>query len=444
MGNSLGSLDCRDRPGGCINLKRLKESLVESGRFGRNPPVRVENYEDLDLGKGVTRPTGSEADRMVRDYAVRLMEEAGLEVRVDVVGNIFGRLEGAKTRVGAVMTGSHLDSVINGGQFDGALGVFGAIEAVRSLIEEGFINERPIEIVVFTGEEGSAFKPSLLGSSVLVGKLRSEEALSARNDEGVTLEEALDRIGYKGDFVRNLDDVEYMVELHIEQGPVLWREGVSLGVVENITGITWLAATIEGEANHAGTTPMTMRKDALVAAAEIVQLINRRAKEIGPTTVGTVGRLNVHPNGINIIPGRVEMGIDIRDVIQDNMLMFRDEVIEKLKQLEVGYGVKVDVQTLFTHKPAPLSPEVISAVEDAAARVGVRSKRMNSGAGHDSQNMAERVKTGMIFVPSVRGISHSPLEWTDWNDVGTGVQILKETIKLLSTKPHKVTQSTTT
>lgn len=417
-----------------INSRRLREALVESGRFGRSPPVRVERYEDLDLTKGVSRPTGSEADKLVRDYAVKLMEDAGLEVRVDVVGNIFGRLEGARTRVGTVMTGSHLDSVINGGQFDGALGVFGAIEAVRSLVEEGFVNERPIEIVVFTGEEGSAFKPSLLGSSVLTGKLRVEEALSARNYEGVTLEEALERIGYKGDFVKGLDDVEYMVELHVEQGPILWKERIPIGVVENITGIAWLAATVEGEANHAGTTPMTMRRDALVAAAEVITFVSKRAREIGPTTVGTVGRLNVYPNGVNVIPGRVDMGIDIRDVVQENMLKLKEEVEEALKQLEIKYGVKVNVETLFTHKPAPLSQEVVNTIEKAAIQVGVRAKRMNSGAGHDSQNMAEKVKTGMIFVPSVRGVSHSPLEWTDWNDVERGVQVLKETLKLLSSK----------
>jgi len=410
----------------------VRKDIVETGRLSRTPPVKVEKYEDLDLTKGVTRPTGSEANKKVRDYAVKRMEEIGLEVKVDAVGNIFGRLEGTETRKGTVMSGSHLDSVINGGQFDGALGVFGAIEVIRSLIEEGFENERPLEVVIFTGEEGSAFKQSLLGSSVLTGKITVEEALGLRNYEGITLEEALEKIGYKGDFVRSLDDVEYMVELHVEQGPVLWKEKIPIGVVEVISGITWVFANIEGEPNHAGTTPMTMRKDALVAAAEIISLVNKLAREIGPSTVGTVGRLNVYPNGVNIIPGKVEMGIDIRDVIKENMNKLKDDVLEALKQLEQKHGVNVNLRIPIIHEPTPLAPEVINTIEKSAKQLGIRAKRMNSGAGHDSQNMAEKVKTGMIFVPSVGGVSHSPLEWTDWGDIEKGVCVLKETLKHLS------------
>ncbi|MEM2025393.1 MAG: hydantoinase/carbamoylase family amidase [Desulfurococcaceae archaeon] len=256
-----------------INVERLIETIVESGKFGRYPPIGVRKYSELDETKGVTRLTGSEADRKARDYIVRLMEEAGLAVKVDIVGNIYGRLEGTRYKTGTVLTGSHIDTVVNGGQFDGALGVFGSIEAVKSLIEENFINDRPIEIIVFTAEEGSAFTPSLLGSSVLVGKLSVEEALRARNSEGKTLEEVLENMGYKGNYIRGLDDVEYMVELHIEQGPILWSEGIPIGVVDNINGITWLKVTVEGEASHAGTIPMRMRKDPLVATAEIIMYI---------------------------------------------------------------------------------------------------------------------------------------------------------------------------
>lgn len=411
---------------------RLKEDLIEAGKFGRDPQRRVERYDQLDPLRGVRRPTGTEANKQIRDYAVGHMREVGLDVRIDKIGNIFARKEGSKTNKGTVMCGSHLDSVINGGQFDGAFGVFGAIEALRRMAEEGFENERPLEIVVFTGEEGSAFKQTLLGSSVLASKTKLEETLSMRNDKGVTLEEALESIGYKGNFERSLNDVEYMVEMHIEQGPVLDKEKIPIGIVENISGITWIMATILGEGNHAGTTPMRMRKDALVAASDIVSFINRRARGLGSSTVGTVGRLSVFPNGTNIVPGKVEMGIDIRDVVKENMEELKNEVLKALNDLKQKYGVDVHIQMPITHVPVPLSSEVVNIIEESAKQVGISAKGMNSGAAHDAQNMAEKVKTGMIFVPSVNGVSHSPMEWTEWEDIENGVQVLTQTLKNLS------------
>ena len=414
----------------------LREDLIEAGQYGREPQRRVESYEQLDPNKGVVRPTGTEANKQVRDYAVKRMKELGLGVKIDKLGNIFARKEGSSTNKGVVMCGSHLDSVINGGQFDGPLGVFGAIEAVRRITEEGFYNERPIEIAVFTGEEGSTFGLTLLASSALIGKLGIDDVLSRKNLSDQTLAEALEQIGYKGDFERGLDDVEYFVEMHIEQGPVLYNEKVPIGIVENIVGIAWVNATIKGEGNHAGTTPMKMRRDALVAAADIVSFVKRRANEIddalGAATVGTVGKLTVFPNGTNIVPARVEIGIDIRDVVPENMEGLKKETAEAIRSLEKKYGVEVEINMPTTHSPAPLAPEVVNVIEQSASQVGIQSKRMNSGAGHDAQNMAERVKTGMIFVPSVKGISHAPMEWTEWDDVENGVRVLTQTLKNLS------------
>jgi N-carbamoyl-L-amino-acid hydrolase len=418
------------------SMNRLKEDLMETSRIGRNPPKVIERYDQLDPERGIIRPTGSDDNKRIRDFAVKRMEEAGLKVEVDGIGNIFGKKEGFRTTKGTVMCGSHLDSVVNGGIFDGPLGVFGAIEAIRRMNDQDFKNERPIEVVAFTGEEGSAFKQTLLGSSVLTGKTELGKALSMKNDHGITLEEALRNIGYKGPFERKLDDVEYMLELHIEQGPILYTEGVSIGIVENITGIVWIMATILGEENHAGTTPMKMRMDALVAASEIVSFINKRAnemvEELSSCTVGTVGKLNVFPNGTNAVPGKVEMGIDIRDVKQENMENLRTQALKMIKGLERKFGVETDVRMPVTHKPAPLSPKVADVIEQSAGQIGINTKRMNSGAGHDSQNMASKVKTGMIFVPSVRGISHSPMEWTEWKDVETGIQVLTQTLGNLS------------
>jgi len=417
-------------------VDRLKEDLIETGSFGRTPLKRIERYEQLDPQKGVTRPAGTEENRKIRDYAVGRMKETGLSVKIDKVGNIFGRKEGSKTNKGSVMSGSHLDSVINGGMFDGSLGVFGAIEAVRRMDDESFDNERPLEVVVFTAEEGSAFSPILLGSSVLVDKLSVDEALNRKNTRGQTLEEVLENMGYKGDFEGSLDDVEYMVETHIEQGPVLYREKIPIGIVENISGVAWVMATILGEENHAGTTPMRMRKDALVAASDIISFVNKRAnemvKELGASTVGTVGKLNVFPNGTNIVPGKVEMGIDIRDVVQKNMEGLKNETLKAMKDIEKKYGVDISTELPPMHIPVKLSDEVVNMIDNSARQVGVMTKRMNSGAGHDSQNMAEKVKTGMIFVPSVNGISHAPLEWTNWEDIENGVKVLTQTLKNLS------------
>lgn len=417
-------------------VDRLKRDLIETGSIGRTPPKKIERYDQLDSENGLMRPTGTAANKEMSDYAAERMKEIGLEVKIDKVGNMFGRKEGSKTNKGVVMCGSHLDSVLNGGMLDGALGVFADIEAVRRMKDEGFENERPIEIVVFTGEEGSAFSPTLLGSSVLVGKMTVEEAWNRKNAAGQTLREALDSIGYVGDFVRKLDDVEYSVEMHIEQGPVLFKEGISVGIVENIVGLSWIMATITGEENHAGTTPMKMRKDALVAASDIISFVNRRANEMvekmGAATVGTVGKLNVFPNGTNIVPGRVEMGIDIRDVVGKNMENLVNETAQVMEEVKKRYGVNIRVEFPPRHDPAALSTEVINTIEKSAKEIGVISKRMNSGAGHDSQNMAEKVKAGMIFVPSINGKSHAPMEWTEWGDIEKGVTVLTQTLKNLS------------
>ncbi len=415
---------------------RLKEDLIETSQFGRTPPKKIESYDQLDPEKGVVRPDGTEGNKKIRDYTVARMKEAGLQVKIDKVGNIFGRKEGSSTDKGTVMSGSHLDSVINGGMFDGVLGVYTALEAVRRINDEGFENERPLEVVVFTGEEGSAFTPALLGSSVLAGQVSVDEALNRKNAAGQTLGEALENIGYKGSFESSLDDVEYFVETHIEQGPVLDKEGISVGVVDGIVGITWIMATILGEKNHAGGTPMKARKNALVAAADIVSFVNQQANEmvdkLGSATVGTVGKLNVFPGGITIIPGKVEMGIDIRDVVPKNLENLENEILKAMEDTRKKYGVDIRTEVQHIHVPVTPSAEVVNIIDSSASQVGVTKKRMVSGAGHDAENIAEKVKAGMLFVPSVNGKSHVPLEWTNWEDIEKGAQVLTQTLKNLS------------
>jgi len=405
--------------------------------MGRKDGKRVEKYEDLDLESGLYRLEGTESARDSKQFFIKLMKDAGLEVRIDSVGNIFGRKEGTNPEVKAVMTGSHLDSVLNGGMFDGVLGVVSALEAVRIMNDEGFKNERPIEVAVFFGEEGSAFKKGLLGSDVLLEKISAAEALKLTNQEGLSLKECLSRDGLCGEFQIDLDNVEYFIEIHIEQGPVLDKKKIPIGIVENITGITWVTIVIEGEENHAGTTPMMMRCDPLIAASEIVLLANRRAKEIvakqGGSTVATVGKLFTHPGAPNIIPGKVEMGIDIRDGIVENMTAIRDEIIQALKDMEQKYGVKTSYEIPINHLSCPCSKQVVEALSEAAKDSGIEALKMNSGAGHDAQNIAEKVKTAMLFVPSVDGISHSPMEWTNWDDIENGIIVLTKALKTLST-----------
>jgi N-carbamoyl-L-amino-acid hydrolase len=415
---------------------RWKEELIELGKLGRRNPVRTESFADLDQGNGLYRMEGTKESKQSKEYLIARMKEAGLQVRIDRVGNIFARKEGKKTTRGAVMSGSHLDSVLNGGMFDGPLGVISALEAVRTLADQGFENERPIEVVAFMGEEGSAFRKVLLGSFVLVGKISTEEALGIKNDGGITLKDALDNLSLRSDFALDLGNVEYFIETHVEQGPVLDKEEISIGIVENITGLTWVNATLIGQENHAGTTPMNARKDALVAAAEIVQFVNRLANQtvmaMGGSTVATVGKMIVRPGAPNIVPGTVEMGIDIRDGNLSVMQSIQKEIIAAIRGLKESRGVESRIEIPFEHPPKPCSQEVLQAIAKAASSLRIPTKRMNSGAGHDAQNMAEKVKTAMIFVPSVNGISHSPLEWTQWEDVEKGIKILTETIKILS------------
>jgi N-carbamoyl-L-amino-acid hydrolase len=319
--------------------------------------------------------------------------------------------------------------------FDGVLGVISALEAIRRMNDEGFQNRRPIEIVVFIGEEGSAFRKVLLGSSVFIGESTWEEAYKLRDDKGVTLEEVLIEHGLLGASQFSVDDIDYFIELHVEQGPVLNKEKIPLGIVESVTGLTWIRAVVKGEENHAGTTPMHMRVDPLVASSEVVSFTNRKATEmaaINGTTVATVGKLVVHPGSPNIVPGEVELGIDIRDTDAERKKKITNEIVSVIKHLEEKFNVETEVEFLFDHPPSKLSDDVIQTIQQAAESIGIDYKVMNSGAGHDAQNLAHKVKTGMIFVPSINGISHSPLEWTEWCHVENGIQVLTETLKLLS------------
>ncbi|GAA0654676.1 Zn-dependent hydrolase [Salarchaeum japonicum] len=407
-----------------VSLDRLRDDIEANAAFGATG----------DTGR--TNRTGSDANRDARDHLVERMEDAGLDVRVDAVGNIAGRWvpDAADADAAAVASGSHLDSVPNGGIFDGPLGVYGALEAVRALRESDADFARPVEVVSFTEEEGASFAPGLLGSSVATGERDLDTAL-AYEHEGRTLDAALSDIGYRGDGVLDASAWDAWVELHIEQGTRLESADADVGVVTDITGITHCEAVVEGQADHAGATPMDARTDALAAASEFVLDVEDAATDAASgdgTAVGTVGSLDVSPNATNVVPGRVELGVDIRDVSKETMDDLAAAARDSLDRLDAERGVETALSRPFDVPPAPMAERVRDAATDAADESELASLALHSGAAHDTMHVARVTDAGLLFAPSEGGFSHSPREWTDWSDCRDAVAVLAGTIERLA------------
>ncbi|WP_435157746.1 Zn-dependent hydrolase [Haladaptatus sp. DFWS20] len=406
-----------------IDGKRLKDDIETNAEFGAL---------DVD-GHGRTVLTGTEANRQAREYFVERLEDAGLEVRVDAVGNIVGRWtpESADPNANPVAAGSHLDSVPEGGIFDGPLGVYSALEAVRAMQDAGVEPSRPVEVVSFTEEEGQRFADGLLGSSVAVGERSLEDVLELRDGQ-TTLEEALETMGFRGEGRIDASEWDSWLELHIEQSERLERAELAVGVVTTITGITHCHVDVVGEANHAGATPMPERIDALVAASEFVQDVERGANEVGETTVGTVGKLNVRPNATNVVPGAVEMGVDIRDVSYDAMNELVSLARESLSRLEAERGVETRFLREFDVEPIEMSERCRQAAHDAGDDSDIELLDLHSGAAHDTMNIAKVTDTTMLFAQSRDGISHNPAEWTEWEDCASATQVLAGALSSLA------------
>jgi N-carbamoyl-L-amino-acid hydrolase len=415
---------------------RWQKDLVRLGQLGRPNRLPASRREELDASMGVFRLEGTSQMQESRQYIVERMEEAGLQVRFDRIGNLFGRMAGEEAGAPAVLSGSHLDSVRNGGMFDGTAGVVASLEAARILREERFVPRYPIEVCVFMGEEGSAVPEACVGSQVLAGLRDLQEALALKTAQGTPLGELLASSGHLGSLAPGLEGVGWFVELHIEQGPVLHSEGTEVGVVENIAGISYLEVTIRGQENHAGSTPMRLRRDALVGASRLIWACDREARALadasGGSAVATVDCCTVLPGAPSVIPGTVRLGIDIRDGSAKSIRALRLRIEAVLRQLEQEHGLQTTTQLVMDYPPVALDRGVIRVIESAASAAGVMARRMNSGAIHDAQSIAHRVKTGMIFVASVDGVSHSPLEWTEWNDLEKGIAVLTGTLKRLS------------
>jgi N-carbamoyl-L-amino-acid hydrolase len=397
-----------------IDRRRLEATFAEQARIGAT------------ARDGLTRLALSDEDRVIRDRVVAWLEAAGCAVRIDRMGNIFGRRPGAGGVDGGppVVMGSHVDSVPTGGRFDGALGVVCAIEAVRAVADAGIRTRHPLEVAIFTNEEGARFQPAMLGSAVLAGKLALEDAYNTRDRHGIRLVDELERIGYLGPEPCAARPMRAYLELHIEQGPRLEEAKLAVGVVEGIVAIAWTRITFHGDQDHAGPTPMRTRHDALVAAAEVVRAVRRIALDLGDEPVGTVGWLDVQPNIVNAIPGKVVFTVDQRAPRDAELDQARARLDEAVRAAAAAEGVRVETEPLMRVPLTPFDPEVVGAVEAAAQRLGVRYRRLLSGAGHDAQHMATLCPTGMVFVPSIGGKSHCEEEATDFDDIEQGANVL--------------------
>jgi N-carbamoyl-L-amino-acid hydrolase len=394
-----------------IDRARLARSIEELGAIGATPRG------------GLTRLALTDEDRRGRDLMVRWMREAGLRVTVDQMGNIFGERPGAE-RLPPVMIGSHIDSVPTGGKYDGQLGVLCGLETIRALEQHGIRTRHPVTLAIFTNEEGARFQPAMIASGVMAGKIPLEDAYNARDKDGLRLVDELERIGYLGAEPCVPRPFRAYLELHIEQGPRLEEEGLAVGVVDGIVAIAWSRLTIEGVQDHAGPTPMRIRHDALVAAAEVVTGVRRIAGELGGDLVTTVGNLTVRPNIVNAIPGAVTLSIDMRDPRDETLDRARtllDRVVREACERE---GVRGTLEHYWRVPYTPFAPDVVAAVERAAKTGGARYRHILSGAGHDAQYMAAIGPAGMIFVPSRDGRSHCEEEFTGMDDIEHGATTL--------------------
>ena len=402
-----------------VRLRRKLEGLSEFGR----PSGR--GFE-----AGVTRVGYSDADVAGRAYTMDLMRRAGLSPRVDAAGNILGRRGGREDSLPPVLFGSHVDSVPEGGNFDGDLGSMAAIEVAETLEEHGTVTRRPLEVVIWANEEGVAYGNGLCGSRAAVGQLVPGELEQVWN--GVPKSDAIRRIGGDPERIaqahRAAGSFHVYLELHIEQGGTLDKEGVPIGVVEGIVAIDRYDVTVRGFANHAGTTPMPDRRDALVAASRLVLAVQEIVTSEPGRQVGTVGALSVSPGAPNVIPGLVQHTFELRDLSEAKIARLADAIRARARAIAAETRTEIEIAPKSHHESALATPWVQQAIEAAAGRLGLATRRLPSGAGHDAQMMARLGPMGMIFVPSVAGISHSPNELTRWEDCAGGANVLLETV----------------
>lgn len=390
-------------------------------------------------GIGCTRYTYTKEFRQAADYIIAEMKAAGLEVREDPIGIIYGRLEGKNPNAPVIMTGSHFDTVKTGGRFDGPAGVVTALETARVLHEEGFVPECPIEFVALPEEEGARFGGGLFGSRAICGQLKPNELETYKDWDGVSIAEAMRGYGLDPakahESQKKPGDIGLFLELHIEQGPVLENNKIDVGIVDSIVGLKTFVVTVRGRSDHAGTTPIPMRADTMLAAARAITAGTDKALELNDGTVFTVGRVETVPGGFNIVAKETKFSIDCRSRGLESVDTVIAAVRESLeKSAAENPGLSFDMFESLRANPVPMKPEVKAMLEEKAAECGISTMQMLSGAGHDAMIMGSLCDVAMVFVPSKDGRSHVPEEWTDYADLQNGIEIVCRTIKELASK----------
>jgi len=394
-----------------VNGERLWQTIMEVAKIGAT-----------EKG-GCCRLALTDLDREARDLYVKWCKEAGCSIRVDKMGNVFARRDGQDNSLPPVMTGSHIDTQPTGGRFDGVYGVLAGLEIIRSLNDLDIKTKHPIEASIWTNEEGSRFAPAMVASGVFAGEFTLEYGLSREDEEGKTMGEELERIGYAGPDEVGGRPVHAFFEVHIEQGPILEEEGITVGVVTDAQGQRWYELTFEGVESHAGPTPMNRRKDALLGAARVVELVNKIGLERAPLACATVGMLNVHPNSRNVIPGRVFLTIDFRHP-DDEVLKTMDTAIRAgIDTIAKDIGLSVSLEQIFYYAPIAFDASCVSAVRQASEACGYTSRDIVAGAGHDACYLSKVAPASMVFVPCIDGISHNEVEDAkpEWITAGADV-----------------------
>lgn len=413
-----------------INVDRLMGRIDELAKIGA--------IEGTD---GCSRLALTDEDKAGRDLVVTWMRDLGMEITIDGIGNVTAVWKGHRSdaSLDPVMTGSHIDTVRTGGRYDGNLGVLAGLEVVETIAEAGLSTRRPLAVGYFTDEEGSRFPPDMLGSLVYVGAMSLEEGLDTVGIDGAVLGEELDRIGYRGGAPCPAAAPHAFVELHIEQGPVLEAEGVTIGAVESVQGISWTEITIKGQSNHAGTTPMNLRRDPGYAAARIATFVRDLALEFGGRQVATVGQIELHPNLVNVVAANATLTVDLRNTDELTLQEAERRLAVFCDELARSENVTITSRSLARFEPVFFDPEVVGLVERTAKELGHSVKRMPSGAGHDAQMLARVCPTAMIFTPSWMGLSHNPFEYTAPADIAAGTNVLLHVMRSLADDHEQLT-----
>ena len=398
-----------------VNRQRIEDRIKELAKFGQD-----------ENGHGY-RVAYTKGDIEGRAWFMQLMKNANLNPFIDSGGNIIGRRNGKNASLKPIAFGSHLDMVPDGGDYDGTLGCISALEVIEVLNENKMVTEHPLEVIIFANEEGG-----LIGSQAMVGQL-TDDGLKQISQSGLVMAEGIKAIGGKPEniqsAIRKKGDLHAFLELHIEQGGILENEGLQIGIVEGIVGILDCQITIEGFANHAGTTPMKLRKDALLAASKLIIAVNEVINSVPGSQVGTVGKINALPGAYNVVPGEVTLGLEIRDLSWEKIKMLLNEIEKRATSIATESKTKISfVREASFVKPALTDKSLQQKINESALSLGLKTKLMQSGAGHDTQQMANIAPVAMIFVPSVGGISHSPSEFTTAEDMTNGANVLLKTI----------------